>query len=80
MIINKRKLQDKLTDGFIDYQWRIDNPFPIPDSTRALIFEKYRSDYIFRAKVMNLVAGVMSIINECECECGSEFGCGSEEQ
>ena len=42
--MNKRQLSDELTDAFIEYQWRLDNPFPAYDETSAIKILKYQSD------------------------------------
>ena len=63
-MINKNELADELTDKFIEYQWRLDNPFPSPEQTPENMFMKYRSDHVFHAKVKNLVAGVIRIVGK----------------
>jgi len=59
----KLDLQHDLTDAFIQYQWNLDNPFPNFPSQEELLL-KYRSDYMFHAKVNQLVAGVMVIVQK----------------
>jgi len=61
----EHKLSEKLTEGFIRYQWNLENPFPQPKDFRSLRIpwvDQYLSDSIFHAKVTSLVAGVMGII------------------
>ena len=63
----KDDLSDKLVDGFIHYQWRLDNPFPSPSEMDGNISQppwitQYQTDSMFHAKVQNLVAGVMGIV------------------
>ena len=65
-MINKNKLADELTDAFIDYQWRLENPFPLPDESREAKILKYQSDYMFSAKVRTIVSGVMVIVSKQE--------------
>ena len=61
-MIDKLKLADDLTDAFIKYQYRLENPFPSPDETKSVMTAKYTSDPVFRAKVINLVGGVLHVI------------------
>lgn len=63
MKTDKSKLMDELTDAFIDYQHRLDNPFPSHNETEAMKILKYSSDPLFRAKVQMLVGGVMHIVD-----------------
>lgn len=60
------KLHDELVEGFIEYQWRLENPFPAPyDRNKAILH--YKSDYVFNGKVRQIVAGVMSLVTKhCE--------------
>ena len=60
--MNNRKLDDKLTDAFIKYQYRLDHPMPNAKETSTVRVLKYQSDYIFHAKVRGLVSGIMQII------------------
>jgi hypothetical protein len=62
--MNRNKLADDLTDAFIQYQYRLDRPFPSPDDTQENINRKYRVDNMFRYKVQDLVGGVMRIIDK----------------
>ncbi len=61
-MIDRTALYDDLIDAFINYQFRLDNPFPSPEESRDTIIAKYNTDYIFRAKVQQLASGVMSIV------------------
>ena len=63
-MINRGELQDKLTEEFIQYQYRLDNPMPTPDESFSLMLRKYRDDIAFNHKVKNLVAGVMRIVGD----------------
>lgn len=58
-----RKLQEKLTDTFIGYQWRLENPLPRPHETEEMILH-YQTDVLFHRKVQSLVAGVIHVIQE----------------
>lgn len=60
--MNKPALANELTETFIEYQWRLDNPFPSPEQTKENMYLKYRSDSMFHAKVDSLVFGVMFIV------------------
>ena len=63
-MIDKKALQDALTNAFIGYQHRLDCPMPIPHETEEMIILKYRTDPSFHAKVKSLVSGVMRIVGE----------------
>lgn len=65
-MLNKRLLSDELTDVFIGYQWRLDKPMPSQEDTEEAMILKYQSDPVFRAKVLQLVAGVMHTIDRVE--------------
>lgn len=65
-MIDKNRLHDKLTDAFMNYQHRLDIPFPLATETYDIILAKYRNDPLFNAKVQSMVAGVMDIIFEAE--------------
>lgn len=73
--MNKLRLEEKLTDNFIMYQWRLENPMPTPEelsentSVHPAI-KKYSLDPYFNFKVKNLVTSVMHSIHEAECESG----------
>lgn len=60
----RENLKNDLTKGFIQYQWRLDNPFPSPTEHMANLRDKYLTDPMFKTKVDNLVVGVMRIIEE----------------
>jgi hypothetical protein len=64
MNINKNKIYDKLVNSFIGYQYRLENPFPQPNENYDLMLFKFKSDYIFNAKVKSLACGVMHVIDE----------------
>ena len=63
-MIDKKALQDALTNALIGYQHRLDCPMPIPHETEEMIILKYRTDPSFHAKVKSLVSGVMRIVGE----------------
>ena len=58
-MINEDKFAEDLTDMFIAYQWRLDNPMPSPRDTKEEMILKYQTDSLFHAKVNALVGGVM---------------------
>jgi hypothetical protein len=62
--MNMNKLHDDLTEEFIEFQWRLDNPFPAQDESRDTKILKYRSDNVFHLKVKSMVCGVMHIISK----------------
>ena len=61
--MNRQKLADDLTDQFIEYQWRLENPMPDPNQTATSIV-MYQNDFVFRNKVQNWVSGVMHIVDK----------------
>lgn len=63
-MMDNNALYHDLTEAFIRYQYRLDNPMPAPDETMKLMILKYRSDRIFCAKVKSLVTGVMCIVGK----------------
>lgn len=63
-MIDKRALAEELTEAFINYQHRLDCPMPSATETKESIILKYRTDYIFHAKVDSLVSGVMQIVSK----------------
>lgn len=63
-MIDKQALHDDLTELFINYQHRLDNPMPSVTETRAAIILKYRNDWVFHRKVDSLVYGVMQVVNK----------------
>ena len=62
--MDKQLLHDKLVVAFMNYQHRLDVPFPLPTETPAIIELKFRADPIFNNKVLSMVVGVMHIIDE----------------
>lgn len=58
---NKTALCNDLTEAFIEYQYNIDHPMPIPVKSFEEKLQHYRSNNIFHHKVDNLVAGIMFI-------------------
>ena len=63
--MGERRLQDlhdKLTEAFINYQWRLENPMPTTTETQAIKDARYMSDPIFHARVASLTAGVTGIV------------------
>lgn len=65
-MIDKNALHDELTNAFIRYQYRIENPFPSPTETPAAMILQYRNDPIFHNKVESIVCGVMAIVGKHE--------------
>lgn len=65
-MIDNDALYNDLTEAFIVYQYRLDNPMPTPNESMETMILKYRSDNIFRMKVKSLVSGVMSIVSKHE--------------
>ena len=63
-MIDKRALHDELTEAFIGYQHRLDQPFPSATESPEAIRLKYMNDPIFHAKVASLVSGVMHIVSK----------------
>lgn len=61
---NLKAMQDDLTDVFIDFIWRQENPIPSPNELKEQKIVRYQSDYVFNAKVKSMVAGVMSVVVE----------------
>jgi hypothetical protein len=64
-MIDRDKLTRYLTDMFITYQWRLDNPMPMPDESQKEMAHKYMSDVMFNRKVKALVCAVMVTVDEC---------------
>ena len=58
------RLRRELVDGFVKYQYRLDNPMPTPGETQETYVLAYLSDGTFRRKVDSLVAGVMEIVRQ----------------
>jgi len=56
------ELHTELTNAFIDYQFRLDNPFPSKYESKDIKILKYQANPIFRSKVESLVCGVISIV------------------
>ena len=63
-MIDKRALHDELTEAFIVYQHRLDQPFPSATDTKEAMIQKYMNDPIFHARVASLVSGVMQIVGK----------------
>jgi ubiquitin C-terminal hydrolase len=61
--IDMSNLSRELTEGFINYQFNLDNPMhnQIPNA----VYESYTNDRIFRNKVDSIVGGVMQIVDTC---------------
>ena len=62
MIKDKNALADDLTTAFIHYQHNLDSPMDYKTYEELLV--KYRTDYVFNAKVKSLVGGVISIVDK----------------
>ena len=71
-MIDMRKLNDELRDLFIEYQWRLDCPFPqaIPEDSLSVIIKPsehlYRTNPLFHSKVEAMVAGVMHVVRKAD--------------
>ena len=63
-MVDKRAMQDELTEKFINYQYRLDNPMPSTKETPESIRHCYFSNIIFRAKVDSIVAAIMVTLDE----------------
>jgi hypothetical protein len=57
-------LRDDLTDAFVNYQYRLDHPFPSETETPESRRQKYFNDPVFHCKVDSLVAGVLQIVGK----------------
>ena len=53
---NKKIIYEDLIEGFIRYQWRLDNPMPKPGESFEEMKFHFFSDPVFRAKVKNIVS------------------------
>ena len=59
---DKIKIVDELTEKFIYYQWRLDNPMPsVSDDERMRA--AFMSDPMFHRKVQALVVAVFDIVS-----------------
>lgn len=65
-MIDTNKLADALTEMFIGYQWRLDNPMPIRNETFEDMYNAYRTNVMFRNKVECLVGAVVGKVIEVE--------------
>jgi len=63
-MIDKDKMHEALTNAFISYQFRLENPMPVQNETQEMRVLKYRTDPIFNSKVKSLAGGVMHVIDE----------------
>jgi len=74
--MNYNNLDKKLINAFIRYQWNLENPMGFQymdrvsyENTSIPPWEhQYRTDPVFRAKVKQLTAGVMMIVQDVEKE------------
>lgn len=62
-MVDKHAIANDLTEAFIKYQYRLENPMPT-DTEGIDGVEQYRNNPIFHRKVDSLVAGVMAIIGK----------------
>lgn len=69
-MIDKNKLSSDLLDLFIVYQWRLENPIPLPNESEELIFNHYRNDRLFHNKVKSMACGVMCTLDKHLSEAG----------
>lgn len=63
-LMNKILLQRDLTEAFIVYQHRLENPMPTPNETLDILKRKYLTDAMFHLKVDSLVDSVMQIVHK----------------
>jgi hypothetical protein len=66
VMVDKRALREDLTEAFIQYQYRLDYPFPQHPTTESKLsmIQRYRQDGLFHRKVDTLVAGVIQILDK----------------
>lgn len=67
-MIDKQAIYEELVDGLIEYQWRLENPFPFTGMNRETSqppwTHAYQNDPIFSHKVKQLASGIMGIVNK----------------
>lgn len=61
--MNKRKLAEGLTEGFIHCMWRLENPVPEINEQEKMI-TKYRDDYLFHNRVQCMVSFAMREVQD----------------
>lgn len=61
-MIDKRALQNELTEAFIQYQYTLEHPFSLPGEPMEALRLKYMNDPIFHNKVDSMVCRVMFIV------------------
>ena len=61
-MVDKTKMADELTDAFIRFQYRQENPMPSVNDTEEKMTAVYLSDQLFNSKVKCMVGGVMEIV------------------
>lgn len=59
-----KDISNELTDKFIEYQQRLERPFPLTSENLSGGVERYRADPYFHAKVESLVCGVMQTVSK----------------
>ena len=64
IVINRRNLHNNLIESFAAYQYRLDNPMPTPHETQDTYFNKYKNDALFRAKVEQIAARIMVLVDK----------------
>lgn len=62
--VDKDLMYDELVRAFIEYQWRLDNPYPAISETKEVMLDKFINDSIFHNKVRSLASGVMQIVSK----------------
>jgi len=62
--VDKTAMYNDFLNAFIQYQWRLDNPYPAPSETKDMMILKYRSDPIFNNKVRSMASGAMQIVGK----------------
>jgi len=61
-MVDKTKMADELTDAFIRFQYRQENPMPSANDTEEKMIAVYQTNQLFHNKVKCMVGGVMEII------------------
>ena len=61
---NLRKLHDDLTENFIYYQHRLENPMPTQNESKRELINRYQTDFLFHKKVDNITYNVMRVIEK----------------
>ena len=62
--INLDKLHGELTEAFIEYQYMLDNPMPVPIPSKTEMLAMYQTNAMFNSRVKSLVCGVIFLIEK----------------